>query len=179
MKEFEVIPDHSGPPVFAPESATRERLVPCAVRQRPATHGQHAKELLGMPSDWEIYSWEQIGNHPNYWGLKVSGGVPRILTRGPRKGKKSWRSCAFDAAVTIRHEAHNAWLAAWEGDTGHCCDCEGTGQRVASWSRETGHEYKPCKRCDASGIAPIQNPPKPDDGGEADQLGSSGTTQND
>ncbi|AOZ11101.1 hypothetical protein [Cupriavidus malaysiensis] len=45
---------------------------------------------------WEPYAYERIGD-----ALVMKGGVPRILTAGPRKGDKTWdRATATQVVVT-------------------------------------------------------------------------------
>src|SRR5690349_4628420 len=56
----------------------------------PCFQEQIARERLGMPT-FEICIWERVGPTSGpYVGCLVSGGEPRILTRGKRKGQKSW-----------------------------------------------------------------------------------------
>lgn len=134
-----------------------ERTIPAAVEARRPGYEQIAREMLGMPPEWQVMRWEAKGKHPNYYGVLVTGAIPGVLTRGPRKGKPNWRKRTMEASVTIMDAVEKAWIAAWERDTGHCHECFGSGLRFSSWSASEGHTYVPCKRCNATGLATLQS----------------------
>jgi hypothetical protein len=92
-------------------------------------------------------------NGPEGSDLVVSGGVPRLLKAGPRKGKPTWRDVPTQRAVVTRAEL-DAEKARYEADTGKCSECMGTGKVLASWSAAEGVKYRPCKRCDGTGERP-------------------------
>lgn len=130
-----------------------ERVIPEAVQARSPGYETQAREALGMPPEWKIMRWEAKGDHPNYYGVLVTGAIPGPLkTRGKYKGKPDWSKRTMEASITITTEAEKAWISAWERDTGFCRRCEGTGQRFKSWNCDTGFHYEPCPRCDATGL---------------------------
>lgn len=98
---------------------------------------------------WEPYAWETIGTD----GIKVTGGIPRILTRGNRKGQKKWDGKG-DIVIVVKYEI-DAEESRYETETGKCHNCMGTGDVVAGVSVETGTRYKPCNRCNGSGASPV------------------------
>lgn len=97
---------------------------------------------------WEPFRYEFI--EPD--STLVTGGIPRILTRGPRKGKKTWDGKGTRTVVTRAEiEAEKQLYASV---TGHCPECYGEGQISVGWSAAEGTKYKPCSHCDATGKAP-------------------------
>lgn len=116
----------------------------------------HARELLELPPEWEAFRWEVKGR-----GVYIEGAVPNgVFKRGPRKGHTNWklRDKATEAAIIISDDQHNRWLTNWEATTGQCYLCIGTTQEWAGWSAKDGSRYRPCTRCDATGLA---QPTKP------------------
>ena len=107
-----------------------------------------ARKKLNPAPEWEYFAWERIGETDD---LIVTGGVPRLMTRGPRKGKKTWDG-ARDKVVVTRAEIDAAHLA-YESETGKCFKCT-DGQAWCGWSAADGHRYKDCSRCNATGVAP-------------------------
>lgn len=123
------------------------------VVEKPTLEAQ-ARELLEMPPAWRLYRWEVKGA-----GVLVEGAVPLgIFKRGPRKGQPKWRPCEKEAAIVILNKQRIAWLTEWESKTGKCSECAGTTQEWAGWDHKTGVSYRPCTRCDATGIAPSDKP---------------------
>jgi hypothetical protein len=47
-----------------------------------------ARAKLKQPAEFSCFYFEAVSG-----GLLVEGGIPRLLTRGPRKGKPTWRDC--------------------------------------------------------------------------------------
>ena len=131
-----------------------ERIIPDAVLARRPDYETQAREALGMSSEWKIMRWEAKGEHPNYYGVLVTGAVPGPLkTRGKYKGHPDWSKRTMEASITITKQAKKTWIAAWERDTGYCHHCLGTGQEFKSWNCNTGFAYSPCSHCAATGLA--------------------------
>jgi hypothetical protein len=161
MKEDVFIPDHSGPPVFAPESATRRVLV-CGGRDYRDT--QHVCAVLDAlhaltPIHFIIHGNARgADSEAAYWAKTRMVQEIACPAEWSKHGKR---------AGPIRNQnmlGHNPSLVvAFPG---------GAGTRdMVKRARLAGKNVVE--------VHPIQNPPKPDDGGAADQLGSSGMTQND
>ena len=108
-----------------------------------------ARRKVGAPSEWEVFAWEMIGDTNDF---VVTGGIPRLLTRGPRKGQKTWDGPSQKAVVT-QSELH-AEHARYELATGKCGDCFGSGEVFAGWSVSEGTRMKSCRRCGGSGNQP-------------------------
>lgn len=97
---------------------------------------------------WEPYKFEKIGSD----AVAVTGGIPRLLTRGPRKGRKTWDGKGTTEVVTsVEMELE---FKRYEADTGKCGDCLGERRVYAGWHHIEGTRYRPCKRCGESGKAP-------------------------
>ena len=126
---------------------------PEAVLLRPPTAEQHAKELYGLPADWEAVSWEAVGER-EHGHLKLSGGVYRTrLARGPRKGEVNYRKPdpGSEATVVLPHKIHQAWVEKWEAETGYCSKCSGTTRAHIGWNATKGHSHRPCPNCKETG----------------------------
>lgn len=115
----------------------------------------HAREMAGETPDWRAYRFESIGN---------PGEPPAAYrVRGARvplakDGKPNWRKKerATDREIVIAHDAHEAWLDAWEEREGRCKRCLGAGRVWRGWSRDAGHRYATCPRC--SGVGRVSKP---------------------
>lgn len=105
-----------------------------------------AKKKMNIPG-WEPYAWELIGTD----GMLVTGGIPRLLKSGPRKGEKTWDGKGSQVVV-VKAEIDQEVLR-YELETGKCAECMGEGKRPAGWSEETGPRFKPCEKCAGSGVA--------------------------
>lgn len=119
---------------------------------------EHARELLGMPPEWDSYHLEAIGHTPDDSATKlirVTGAVAPMKTRGKYKGLPNWdkRDPATDKTAYFTPEEHDRWVQEWEKKTGKCSDCTGSGKRYAGWSVAEGTTYKPCKTCGETGMA--------------------------
>jgi len=108
-----------------------------------------ARRKVNGPDGWEICVWKRIGDGRDF---VVEGGVPRILTRGPRKGRKRWDGPRLKTVVTGAEI--DAEHARYEAETGNCGDCGGKGEVFASWSVTDGTMMRPCQRCNATGKTP-------------------------
>lgn len=114
-----------------------------------------ARERAGMPDDWRAfrYSWMPPGGKPLY--LEVVGAVAPIYTRGDRKGTPNFkrRDVSTERTVYLTPAEMDAWEKRWEHQTGACRHCAGSGERLVSWSRDSGTKTRPCEDCGGSGIA--------------------------
>jgi hypothetical protein len=107
-----------------------------------------ARRKVSGPDGWKVCEWERIGDGND---LVVTGGVPRIMKSGPRKGKPTWRDVPTQKAVVTSDEL-DAEKKRYEEETGKCGDCYGTGEVFASWSSTYGVKIKTCKSCAGSGV---------------------------
>jgi len=101
----------------------------------------------GVPG-WEPYRWAVVGSDT----VAVTGGIPRLLTRGPRKGQKTWDGPGQTEYVTRAEQ--DAEFVRYENDTGRCGECFGSGEKLKSWHHIDGATYMPCPRCNGSKEAP-------------------------
>ncbi|GAB3305762.1 hypothetical protein [Luteimonas notoginsengisoli] len=121
---------------------------------------QVARQKLGVGNDWLMYAWEVVGEL-EHADLIVTGGVPvGLFQRGPRKGRPKWDRKLSQRVVVTRAEERAALLA-FEASTGKCSGCQGSGEQWAGWSAESGNRTRPCRRCQASGVAPALEGPQP------------------
>lgn len=109
-----------------------------------------ARRKVSGPEGWAVCAWERIGTGNDF---VVTGGVPRLLKAGPRKGKPTWRDVPTQKAVVTGAEIE-AEKARYEAHTGKCSDCTGKGEVFSSWSAADGIKYRKCQRCDGSGGRP-------------------------
>lgn len=109
-----------------------------------------ARRKVSGPEGWAVCAWERIGDGND---LVVTGGVPRVLKAGPRKGKPTWRDVPTQNAVVTEAEIE-AEKARYEADTGKCGDCYGKGEVFASWDHIEGVKHRKCGRCGGSGERP-------------------------
>jgi hypothetical protein len=109
-----------------------------------------AIDKSGIPG-WKPCIWEAIGEGTR--DSLISGGVPRLLTRGPNKGHPRWEGKL--TRVVVSGVEVEAAMAKYEGETGHCAECEGSCKTVAGWSAAEGTRYRPCAKCDSTGKAKI------------------------
>jgi hypothetical protein len=105
-----------------------------------------AKNKMNIPG-WEPYAWERIGND----GLLVTGGIPRLIKRGKRKGEKMWEGKG-DKVVVVQSEVDKE-KDRYERETGKCCNCMGDVEVFAGWSMDTGRRVKVCGYCNGSGVS--------------------------
>lgn len=124
-----------------------------------------AKRKANDPK-WEWFKSEVVGEHD----FLFEGGEPRIVTRGPRKGRRTWKHLRPEQIkkVVVTQEEIRQAQTDYERETGKCHECGGTGQEFWGWNHETGSKYRPCRRCDATGDAPM-NAQSSTERGEANQ----------
>jgi hypothetical protein len=102
-----------------------------------------ARRKVGGAPEWECFRLERIGAERD---TLVEGGIPRTITRGNRRGQKTWKGGSAQKAVVTGAEI-DAEHARYELDTGMCGDCFGRGYVCYGWSIEHGSKSKPCPRC--------------------------------
>jgi hypothetical protein len=95
---------------------------------------------------WEPYKYERVGDDS-----LITGGIPRVLTRGPRKGRKTWDGKGTSVVVTSAEVAAQA--ASYAAETGNCDRCFGEKIVFARWSKAEGKKYRPCTKCSETGRA--------------------------
>jgi hypothetical protein len=120
---------------------------------------EHARELLGMPPEWNAYKYEAIGHTADQKECKlirVDGAVAPLKTRGKYKGHPHWDKLDKETEKTafFTPSEHDEWLRQWEQKTGKCARCVGRGEKMVGWSAANGVSYKPCDKCGATGNAP-------------------------
>lgn len=98
---------------------------------------------------WEPCIWEAIGDIAR--DALISGGIPRILTRGPNKGQRRWDGKL--TRVVVSGAEVDAAMAKYERETGNCAECEGSCKTIAGWSAAEGTRYRECAKCEATGKA--------------------------
>ena len=124
-----------------------------AIPKEPSIFITHAEVVAarkaGNIPGWEPYRWERVGSD----SVLITGGVPRLITRGPRKGELTWAGCVSQSEVVTNAE-RAAEYARYEQDTGGCGECMSTGRRPGS-PRDVNHpKYTVCPRCQGSTKAP-------------------------
>src|SRR3990167_10787897 len=90
------------------------------------------RKLGALLDNWAICGWERLDPDTTIY----SGGPYRLLTRGKRKGLKTWDKVAHRCAGTDAE--HAAECLRFEAETGSCSTCGGDGQEWAGWHREDG-----------------------------------------
>lgn len=120
---------------------------------------EQARELLGMPPEWNSYHLEVIGHTPDANSsaklFRITGAIAPLKTRGKYKGLPNWekRDVATDKTVYIAPQEHEAWIQEWKKKTGKCAECTGSGKQFYRWSITEGTTYRPCKACGETGRA--------------------------
>lgn len=106
-----------------------------------------AKQKAGGIEGWEPWFYERITG-----GLIIKGGVPRLITRGSRKGKKTWDK-GSSQTVLVSFDDIDRERQRYEAETGRCGECYGEA-RVVIAAGSCGTKYKPCPECNGTGLAP-------------------------
>jgi hypothetical protein len=113
-----------------------------------------ALRKLGNPEGFQFYQWEALGPHGGDGPrdcLLTGCVVTRTHTKGKRKGEPVYDGPPMRVVVSpaeIDEEQRR-----YEGETGLCAECIGAAQTWAGWNHETGHKYRPCRKCGATGKA--------------------------
>jgi len=96
----------------------------------------------------------KVGNPPGFtvcgWTALDDGGTLYRMKFNPKPGK--WTgdeklACVLQSELDAEH-------ARYETETGNCFRCDGSGQEWAGWDHKEGNRYRPCRRCNATGMAP-------------------------
>lgn len=126
----------------------------------PDFYNLYAKER-GAPDGWRWYSLQVIGDVTDRANsvYQIKGAVcTAVYKSGRLKGHTNWtkrdRSTERDYIVTP--SAFDEFVAKWETATGRCSRCGGDGKELQSCGID-GNTYRPCRRCSASGKAPVTN----------------------
>jgi hypothetical protein len=117
-------------------------------------HEDIVRRKLKVPPEWQWYKVERIDPDATL----MEGGVPRLLTRGPRKGKPTWKGCKLERCIVTDVEVA-AEQKSYEATTGSCHRCLGTGEVLHGWSKYEGSKYRPCPRCKGTKVAPNAESP--------------------
>jgi hypothetical protein len=120
-----------------------------------------AIKVRGAPAGWQ---WERIATIGDL-GEKdrarqyseMEGYVHDGTTfkRGKRAGKRK-PGCAVEGTrrkIIFTMADLDAFMRAWELETGQCHRCFGTGEELAGSSTTDGDRYRACSRCFATGKA--------------------------
>lgn len=133
---------------------------------------EHARELLGMPPEWNAYQFEAIGRTVNQETklIRVKGAIAPPITKGKRKGMPNWRELdkATEREAYFTPAEHDDWCLQWERKTGNCSKCLGKGEVFASWNVTDGVKTKPCAACSSTGKTPNVRSNRAAEGGPVD-----------
>lgn len=99
---------------------------------------------------WELFAWERIDPTLKRNDFIVKGGIPRLLAKGKYKGRKTWKDSNVYKCVVAEEEIA-AEEKSFSENTGKCHRCLGRGEVFASWNKDNGTTYRPCKPCNATG----------------------------
>ncbi|WP_411975956.1 hypothetical protein [Sulfitobacter faviae] len=112
-----------------------------------------------VPDGWGIYSWEVVNLHTPHEAIHLTGGVGRPIKKGKRKGRTTWRDMdpSTKMVFTFTRQQMAAFRKAWEAETGECSNCHGNGTECYGWSATEGERFRPCKACNATGKAPVDD----------------------
>lgn len=123
-----------------------------ATRQRSHLETVALRKGGAKPHE-ECFSFRALGKPGATNGdVLVKFSPCRLLTRGPRKGQRTWHGEATEVVVTDaewREEERR-----YENETTRCHVCFGEGREVAGVHRDQGPRYRECRRCLGSGSAP-------------------------
>jgi hypothetical protein len=102
------------------------------------------RQQLKLDEPWSCCGWKRIAS-----GFLLNFGQERIITKGKRKGQRTWKGEQQQAFVTDA-EIKKA-EGEWEKQTGKCHVCGGDGQESFGWNAKTGTTYDTCTRCGGAG----------------------------
>lgn len=107
----------------------------------------HRKLATGNDPTFRFLGWEATDDG----GSILTGGQTRELTRGPRKGRRTYSGQKFRVVVTRAEE--DAERDEYERTTGFCAACVGSGRQFEKWSKDHGTWYGDCEKCNGTGKA--------------------------
>ena len=118
---------------------------------------KQAKEKFSLPENWEWFRWETLPHPPaNHTFVKLTGcPITERYKSGKRKGRPKY-SLATSMSVTITLAEHEAYLLAWEKETGQCSACTGSGEELERWHHIDGTKMRPCGKCNGSKKATVR-----------------------
>lgn len=99
----------------------------------------------GRIPGWKAFYFEAIGDDE-----LIKGGVPAVVTRGPNKGRRTWRNVAVTSVVISRSEMVEEERR-YVAQTGKCASCLGKGEMVFSWTKDKGFQMRQCPQCTGTG----------------------------
>lgn len=108
----------------------------------------YAQHILGVSEEWVAFRRECLDERGDF--IKIDLGVGRVIQRGARKGRRTWKGTPTKELFFKRSD-FNAWLDEWCAARGACRKCCGEGKRFKRWTAEAGSEYVPCSRCHGTG----------------------------
>jgi hypothetical protein len=104
-----------------------------------------------VSSDWRLLEMSCRDVPDGY--LRMKGAIPTGVYRsGKRKGRCKFPKQLDTHWITDADVESTKFI--YEQTTGKCHECEGTGKSWCGWGVDTGHRYKDCPRCNASGVTP-------------------------
>jgi hypothetical protein len=63
-----------------------------------------------LPADWEVYAFECLPKGAyEFTHVEVTGGVPRLLKAGKRKGQKTWRDGVEERTFILSFDEIDEW----------------------------------------------------------------------
>lgn len=62
-----------------------------------------------LPSSWSCYCWDRVDDGI----MRVDGSASRLLTKGPRKGQKTWDGPKTSAYITNAEAETEKTIYAW------------------------------------------------------------------
>lgn len=73
--------------------------------------GEYLKSQHGdLPPEWEVYAFECLPKGArDFTHVEVSGGVPRLLQSGKRKGQKTWRDGVEARTFIVSFDEMDIW----------------------------------------------------------------------
>ena len=111
---------------------------------------------VDLPDGWDYHISERVNYGTPAECFEVTGWVAtERFKSGPRKGQinHAKKNRTHEYSIRFSDADRDAFLAAWEAETGICSYCHGNGDTLESWCSQNGATYRPCKKCNATGKA--------------------------
>lgn len=108
-----------------------------------------SKRKLGIDA---TENWRWATSRAVTGGFIVTGGIVKTS----KAGKFVWPKKADMQTVILTKADLDFEKKQYQIETGNCYECEGTGEYCYGHSRDTGRMTRPCKYCNATGKAPIE-----------------------